>query len=391
MPKKNAELLLIAFTNNSLGYEYFSKLAENSFASVKVLRYGDPKKITWKGWKGLSWNKLNEIARQRVIMSWWRNNRVHNSFLMKIYQWIKLLEACFLFNRYYSCLIKQQGCFIALWNGYKFEASIVKLAAESLGCRLIYWENGLLPGTTTMDDKGINYLNSLSREPNFYRGQSDDTAQLPDKLTIRPFNPNKSIKGNSIQLPSNYIFVPFQVNTDSQILLHSPWIKDMHHLFIILIAVLDKIADESIKIVIKEHPSCMSNYDKEHELAELNNRIFFANLNDTQELIHNSQAVITINSTVGMEALLLGKKVISLGQACYNLSEITQTASSVKELIQTIDSLSYWNVDEELRRKFLCFVYNEYSIPCVFQEANAKHWEKINDRLHKIMNGISWL
>ena len=391
MISKSSKLLLIAFSNNSLGYEYFSKLGENTSVKVKVFRYGAHHKISWHAWKKTPWRQLNRIAKIGVITSWRKNNRLDNTFFMGVYQLMKLLEACFLFNRYYSYLIKQSGCFVAMWNGNKFEPSVVKLAARKSGCKLIYWENGLLPQTTTMDDKGINYLNSLSRSANFYRQLPDTFNKLPDKLTARQFHADKKIRGSKIQIPKNYIFVPFQVNADSQILLHSPWIKDMHYLFTILVAVCSKLADKNIKLIIKEHPSCLSNYDKEHELAELNDRIFFANLNDTQELIYNSQAVITINSTVGMEALLLDKKVISLGQACYNLSGITQTASSVKELIQAIDSISYWNVDEELRKKFIGFVYNEYSIPCVFQKANTKHWQKINDRLHKIMNGVSWL
>ena len=59
--------------------------------------------------------------------------------------------------------MRQSGCFVAMWNGNKFEPSVVKLAARKSGCKLIYWENGFLPQTITMDDKGINYLNSLSR------------------------------------------------------------------------------------------------------------------------------------------------------------------------------------------------------------------------------------
>ncbi len=89
--------------------------------------------------------------------------------------------------------------------------------------------------------------------------------------------------------------------------------------------------------------------------------------------------------------MLFGKKVISLGHACYNLLGITQTASSAEELIERIDSLPNWNIDDELRRKFLGFVYNNYSIPCAYNETNAKHWEKINDRLYKIMNDATWL
>ena len=74
----------------------------------------------------------------------------------------------------------------------------------------------------------------------------------------------------------------------------------MRHLFKILVAVWSKLTDKNIKLIIKEHPSCLSNYDREYELAGLDDRIFFANLNDTQEFIHNSQAIITINSTVGI-------------------------------------------------------------------------------------------
>src|SRR5690606_27259707 len=136
-------------------------------------------------------------------------------------------------------------------------------------------------------------------------------------------------------LPKCYLFAPFQVDDDTQIILHSPWIPDMRAYFSVLcrlrarlVALGGEWADTAI--VIKEHPTCPWGWDRLHAEGERQG-VLFANGNSTQELIEKSAAVLTINSSVGIEAMLFDKPLIVLGNAFYALPELAQTARNEDE------------------------------------------------------------
>ena len=397
---------VIAFATHKHSYKYFSQLAINVPIKVKVLWYssaGSISSIFSIGWSNLPHQELNVIAKDRVEASWRRHNRQGYNLLRTLYHWVKEWEARLMFAKYYRCLNrvsntannrvgnKEARMLVAIWSGYKFSQRIASLAANKLGMKVAYFENGLMPGTTTLDDKGINYCNSLPRTADFYKSMTLSPTSLPQKLLKRDTDINKKVVGELVELPQRYVFVPFQVNIDSQILVHSPWIKGMKQLFKILLAVWEGIQDEQLSLVIKEHPSCSDSYEEERLIAASHSRILFANLNNTQELINQAQAVVTINSTVGLESLLLGKKVISLGNACYNLAGLTQTAASSDELQLAINAIDTWRIDEELRDKFLRFVYQKYCIPDDYQAPRSAHWQAVDSRLRKMIMNEAWL
>jgi len=108
---------------------------------------------------------------------------------------------------------------------------------------------------------------------------------------------------------------------------------------------------------VKEHPSfalSIRNKVRPHP------RILFANSNETRELIESAAGVLTINSTVGLEALTLGRKVVALGDAPYNVEGLVQMAASVPEVIDRLSALDIFTPDEVLRDTFIGYVFNEF-------------------------------
>ena len=185
--------------------------------------------------------------------------------------------------------------------------TVVK-AAEAAGKRVVYMENGLLPKTTTADFHGVNGNNCLPREPQFYSQLSLHSHQEEGdiQLTVRqPLKHKATHFESSVDVPTNYIFVPFQVPSDTQIVVHSPWIHSMEQFFEELLTVQkslrETLGDKAPYFVFKEHPSYKGDFSHLHNR---DSHCIFANANNTQELIQNAQAVITINSTVGLESLL---------------------------------------------------------------------------------------
>ena len=223
---------------------------------------------------------------------------------------------------------------------------------------IYYFENGFLPKTKALDKKGVNYGNSVPRERGFYECYKGD-LDLPKELIPRVSNHVKKFNSQKEELPKKFIFVPFQVDYDTQIITNSPWIKNMRELFY----VVQKIAEESdYHFVLKEHPSSSINYPDLQKKVEKTHNISFHNAYQTQELIENSSAVITVNSTVGVESLLFHKKVIVLGNAFYGIDGISLTVNSVDSLSEVVSNLDSLEFNTRLVDNFLQYLYYEYLI-----------------------------
>jgi capsular polysaccharide export protein len=64
----------------------------------------------------------------------------------------------------------------------------------------------------------------------------------------------------------------------------------------------------------------------------------------TTELIRHAQMVVTINSTVGLEALLYGKDVVSLGRCFYKEFDQTRLLKYIHSFL--IDGIDYFGSGE---------------------------------------------
>lgn len=120
----------------------------------------------------------------------------------------------------------------------------------------------------------------------FFTCQFYSAKSLPSTLVPRAPVTKKHKGVGAEALPEHFIFVPFQVETDSQIISNSPWIKCMGKLYQHLANVIDKTDNPHLHIVIKEHPPELKRHDGLHRLHP---RIVFANYCETQQLIERSQ------------------------------------------------------------------------------------------------------
>ncbi len=117
-------------------------------------------------------------------------------------------------------------------------------------------------------------------------------------------------------LKTPYLFLPLQVSNDSQLIFNS----DIDNLQAIKIA-SEMAKEKGLKLIIKPHPAEPDQQFVKHVYELKNNyNFYFINYN-TFRLIQNSAEVLTINSTVGLEAKIMGKKVHFLGRTF--LKELT--------------------------------------------------------------------
>jgi capsular polysaccharide export protein len=351
----NATILLFAFRKSHKGFFETVVKESRSPKSFKVL---STREIIWPSCSGLSdlknvdFKPACDFATKELFA---KTNLKFPKFL--IYMYFNIL-AYITYFRYYKVLSKGYTKML-LWNGGKFRQLIAIEIAQLKGIHVYYYENGLLPKKVVLDPKGINFNNSVPRERKFYENYVND-KELPSELVPRATrHVDKFDTDKATELPKEYIFVPFQVDYDTQIIKNSPWISNMRELF----GVIENISKNTkYNFVLKEHPSSGVNYPDLHKKVVNIPNITFQNGHSTQELIEKSLAVITVNSTVGTESLLFHKKVIVLGNAFYTIDGISHYAKSIEELSMLIDKLDKLELNEDLIDNFLRYLNYDYLI-----------------------------
>lgn len=194
--------------------------------------------------------------------------------------------------------------YIILWNGDLPKDDIVKNWAVKSDIPIIYIEMGWFPQEKTVyfDFQGVNASSEI-------RGIKLERISLYQRkklhMFIQKYHREMNLYGN--KLPSDFIFVPLQVETDSNILKNSA-IKTMKGL-VKRVAFMFK--DEII--IVRPHPK--------HPDVKLGR---IANMRvDTKSDLHNlvkkARVVIGgINSTVLLEALTYFKPVVALGEGLFS-------------------------------------------------------------------------
>ncbi len=334
---------------------YFSALARASALTMTVMTLNALPWLKPAFWHRLRCAKTDDAIAYHM-QSKTRKQRVCSGkkppLFWQLYAMANRARAALCYAQFFQLLSESRPSALVVWNGGTWFFKSAIQAAHELGIQVFYAENGLLPNTTTLDPKGINYANSLPRDPDFYRNLTESRQAFTQELL--PRHSARSLSAQAITLPTRYIFVPFQVNTDSQIILNSPWIADMYALLDILVATSKAMQDQDIVFVLKEHPSCKSDYSAYTQSDKpqfLGKRFLFANGNPMKELIEQAQCVITINSTAGIESLLLGKKVIVAGNAFYTIPELVMPVQSASELVNALNAIPDWQPDAVLAHK----------------------------------------
>ncbi|GAA3528293.1 hypothetical protein GCM10022394_04310 [Zobellella aerophila] len=126
----------------------------------------------------------------------------------------------------------------------------------------------------------------------------------------------------------NIFLIPLQVADDFQIRAHSPF-KDVAQA---ISHIMDSFATNAAAddvLVLKHHPMDRgySNYRRQIKRhctrLGLNNRVFYGFEFSLPELYRHCKGVVTINSTVGISALLHKVPTLTLGKALYDLPGLT--------------------------------------------------------------------
>jgi capsular polysaccharide export protein len=125
-----------------------------------------------------------------------------------------------------------------------------------------------------------------------------------------------------------YFLFPLQLDSDAQIRLHSGFAGIADALRLVLQS-FAKHAPVDVRLVVKEHPLDNGVRDWRQETADMaalfgvTERIDYLASGDIVPITRRARGMVTINSTSGTLALDIGVPVVALGQAIYDMADIT--------------------------------------------------------------------
>lgn len=369
---------ILFVSRNSSHAKYYRKLVGKLNLDAQLHVTGWPRLGALKHTKHLANFDSNEMLAHHLLRKKARHPALFSSKLVcQVFRgYLKAVETL-RFLKFIDLFQAVQPDKVVVWNGKKLPNQTVVCAAECLNIPVMFFENGLVPNTTCLDPKGVNYLSSLPKLPEFYLERELSGVALA-AIEQAKNHKNRTIDSAEVALPEHYIFVPFQVPNDTQVVVHSPWIKSMEQLFWQVMQAIDALPQSNLKVVFKEHPNWPKKFTHLHKVHD---KAIFANGVKASELIKRAEATITINSTVGLETLQLGGKLITLGNACYALPGMVLPANSQQQLVEQLKEINSWQPNTRLIERFLDYVNGVYAIPQAWRRADKKHIKAIEARI----------
>lgn len=163
-------------------------------------------------------------------------------------------------------------------------------------------------------------------------------------LSARPFYDHPDPK-------RPFVYFPLHVTDDYKIKRVIPHCVDQA-------SIIEQVADAlpaGHDLVLKEHPMSLGRNSLMllRRLRKRSNIRLVSPFTSTHELIKQSEAVAVISSTVGLEALLYDKPVLTLGDPYYAGYGVTLDLTSFVEIREKVPELLRFQPDPERIRRFL--------------------------------------
>ncbi len=301
-----------------------------------------------------------EIAFQSVrhLPNYAAGKRLKLEFLKLQYNWI------------YHLLAKREPRQVQIYNGLNGVNHLVSAACRELDLSTLYFERAPLQHSLQIDPVGVNFRSSVPRNTDFYgrvstmlaeRGLHEEDLQpmtlddYGDRYRINVDNNSTLQQSNAHALQDlSYLFCPLQVPRDTQLTVFGGWIESISH----LLDCLNKASRHlppGMHIRIKEHPKSRISFAD--SVAHYNNsRLVLDHQHNVYDLLNHSSGVVTINSSVGLEAFLFKKCVITLGDALYSFGNLTLRASNLDDLCEAMNAIEVHQWSQEGRENLLRFL-----------------------------------
>ncbi|SOC18340.1 capsular polysaccharide export protein, LipB/KpsS family [Rhodobacter maris] len=267
-------------------------------------------------------------------------------------------------RRYFEA---NKACVAVAWNAQAGNRYVFMQAARDAGVKRLFLELGPFPGTLTADPCGVNFVNGLPREIAPYLEWRRTTPSAEPgwrslAQTIRQRAAAGEVKPSAADVPpleAPYVFAPLQTPGDSQLRLFGGEHRSVEA-FVRALVRASHALPAGWHLRLKEHPTAPGSLAEFITREARGSRVVLDNQTDTFAQVRAARAVVTVNSSVGLEAMGFDKPVIATGQCFWAFDGVAHHAPGDAELAQlfaTADTLSF---DATARDAFLGFLFEEY-------------------------------
>lgn len=268
-------------------------------------------------------------------------------------------------RRYFA---RHPGHVAVAWNGLTGSRRAFLSAARDAGAARLFAELAPLPGRITLDPAGVNAEGSVPQDPAFFRAwaAADPARQGPGwralgaGLVARPSRRADVGQTAGAALPdAPFLFCPLQVPGDSQVTLFSGWCGGMAG-FLAALAAAAPHLPPGWHLRIKEHPSARASLAPALAPLLATGRAVVDNATDSFAQLAASRGVVTLNSSMGLQAFFHDRPVLVLGRAFFALPGLVTPVADQAALDAALADPAALSFDADLRGAFLGWLGADY-------------------------------
>ena len=296
-----------------------------------------------------------------------------------VIRWLNLQVLKLQYNGARAYFAKRRGAVAVCWNGLNGTRRVFMQGAKHAGARRLFFELAPFPGRITVDPSGVNFANSLPRDIAPYLAWKTTApnvdwrrmrSQIQQRQALTSTNSDAALPA----LTDPFLFVPLQTPGDSQLRLFGGEFTTVER-FIAALSEAAKHLPDGWHLRIKEHPTAPTSFAAMIRAAAPH-RIYLDNGNDTFAQVAASRGVVTVNSSVGLEAMFFDKPVIACGQCFWAIDGVAQTAANLPSLKKAFQDANTLTLEPESRDAFLSFLDQ-----CYYPDRDDVDFAIIADRL----------
>ena len=269
--------------------------------------------------------------------------------------WLKRIKLWHLRAQYAGArrLFQRRKSAVAVaWGGSDGGRMAFMEGAHAAGARLLYLEHAPVPGRITVDPRGVSALCSLPRTLEPYlawadKHASDRKAWRAARVDIRQRakpRPKVDDDNKAPPLSAPFLFVPLQIPCNA---------------FVSTLASAVGSLPDGWHLRLKEHPSTKVSV-VELIRAAGTSRIWLDNDTDTFAQVAASRGVVTVDSSVGIQAFYFERPVVVCEQTFWPIPGIATPAPDLDSLKDVLAKAEVLGFDEEARDAFMSYLSSVY-------------------------------
>jgi len=221
----------------------------------------------------------------------------------------------------------------ALPNSWFFDLNGFNADSESYDSK--YWDK---PLSTEKEQKVIEYI------------KNETGSDVALELQGARLGADSLRKKLNIVKNKKVLFVPLQRPSDTVIKYFSGNVEDMEHFLKNIVEIQEKLKEDWV-VIVKKHPlESIRLY--EDKLIYVEDDTHF------KDLIELCDAVMLINSGVGVTAMMYQKPVVHFGKAFYSNESINKEVKTVDEAILHLNNI--FKIDFEKVKRFISYLTEEF-------------------------------